>query len=104
MLAIALIALAQIGTSQPPVAKVGAQDFGRCVADTATKFAKSIEGAEVVVDAAIAKCRPIMERYIADAPSNSLAAMPSAQEQSRRVLIQLAREDALVRVLEIRSK
>ena len=98
------IALAQAADSSPPQFSSKPDEFGKCVVESAVQFARSTEAANVVVDAAIAKCRPILERYVMDAPPNSLASLPSAQEETRRVLIQLARENALVRVLEIRSQ
>ena len=98
-----IMAVAQ-SANAVPASPVKATDFGACVMESAVRYAKSAETADIVVEAAIAKCRPTLERYVLDAPAGTLAALPDAQEQTRKVLIKLAREDAFVRVLEIRSR
>ncbi|WP_394663964.1 hypothetical protein [uncultured Sphingomonas sp.] len=84
--------------------KPSANAYERCTVSAATDFAKSQERAETVVDTALAKCRPVLERFLMDAPARSLAATQGASEKIRRTMVDLARESALVRVLEIRSK
>jgi hypothetical protein len=74
-----------------------------CVRDTALKFAKGPDPANVVVEAAMLKCRAILSRYINDAPAKSLAGSQQAKNMIRETLESLAREEALLRVIETRS-
>jgi hypothetical protein len=100
LLATALLILSQVGSAS---AELSANDYADCVVNTATTFARSPDPADVVVEAAAIKCGPTLARYLNSAPKNSLAADKDAREMIRKTLEEIARDRALVRVLEIRS-
>ncbi|MCZ8368796.1 MAG: hypothetical protein O9293_02315 [Porphyrobacter sp.] len=87
-----------LGQGQPEVS-----DFSQCVIKEASRLARGPDPANLIVEAAIIKCRPVLAAYIESAPKDPLAARQDARKMIRDTLTDMARDEALVAVLELRA-
>ena len=97
-LVLATVAVPTAAQEQPAVG-----DFSDCVIRESLVFLKGPDAANLIVDAAVIKCRPILAAYLNSAPKDSLAARQDARDMTRDALTRMAKEQALLKVIELRA-
>jgi hypothetical protein len=97
-IALATMAAPTVAQEQPEVG-----EFSECVIRESIAFSKGADPANLIVDAALIKCRPILAAYLNSAPKDSLAARQDAREMTREALTRMAKDQALLKVIELRA-